>query len=107
MDYSASLGNLLHPHEAVPVEDIQWLQERVKDHGIPLNDALHILRTLFPFFYDPHPWVKGREETSVEIMKSIMSIYIFRMQVRKLKHLSHNPADFSKYLYQPELGEGV
>jgi hypothetical protein len=52
------------------------------------KSALYILRILFTFFYDPHPWVKGREEMSVEIIKSIMAIYIFRMEVGKLKNLS-------------------
>ena len=90
----------------MPAEDIRSLHESTST-GVPLTDALKLLRrSLFPFMYDPQPWVKGREETPDEIMKSIMAIYIFRMEIKKLKQHSEDPADFSKYLYQPEVDKG-
>ena len=65
--------------------------------------ALCLLRRkLLSFFYDPHPWIKGREETPSEIMRSLMAIYIFRMEVKALKDLDNDPADFTEHLYQPE-----
>ena len=58
-------------------------------------------KKLFPPPYDPHPWVTGRVETTVEIRQSILAIY-FRFQERKLKNNLEDPADFAKFLYQPE-----
>lgn len=79
----------------------------MKESAVTLRSALYMLRRkLFPFFYDPHPWIKGREETPSEIMRSLMAIYIFRMDVKALKDLDNDPADFTEYLYQPEKGEG-
>ena len=97
-------------HEAVPVEDVVWLHNFMRNNGqpIPFHSACCMLRRrFFPFVYDPHPWVNGREETNTEVLRSIMAIYIFQLEVRKLKNLTHDPANFSKYLYQPEMGEGI
>ena len=70
---------------------------------ISFRDASLMLRKkLFPPPYDPHPWVTGRAETTVEILRSILAIYEFRLQVRKLKDNQEDPADFAKFLYQPE-----
>ena len=44
----------------------------------------------------------GRPETTGEVLKSIMAIFLYRKRVDDLKHHGSDPADFSKYLYQPE-----
>ena len=44
----------------------------------------------------------GRAETTGEVLKSIMAIFLYRKRVDDLKHHTTDPADFSKYLYQPE-----
>ena len=93
-------------HDAVPLADVQWLDNVMKSNcGQPISfrDASLMLRKkLFPPPYDPHPWVTGRAETTVEILRSILAIYEFRLQVRKLKDNQEDPADFAKFLYQPE-----
>ena len=79
----------------------------MKESAVALRTALCLLRRkLLPFFYDPHPWIEGREETPSEIMRSLMAIYIFRMEVKALKDLDNDPADFTEPLYQPEKNEG-
>ena len=35
-------------------------------------------------------------------MKTIMAIYLFRWDVQEMKKQPNDPADFAKYLYQPE-----
>lgn len=92
--------NPLQHHQAVPLEDVKLLNNFMKsgiDQLISFKDACFILRRkLFPFYYDPHPWVIGRPETNG----------IYRMEVERLRSLSDDPANFSNYLYQPEIGEG-
>ena len=49
-------------HDAVPVEDVQWLHDFMFNQTRPVafEDAIHILRrTHYPFQYDPHPWNPG------------------------------------------------
>lgn len=99
------LGDPLNPHPAIPSDDVRWFADYMNGDGnpIPLARALPILRrSLFPFNYDPHQWVDGRVETTVELLKSIMAIYLYRYEVKRLKTFPGNPADFSKFLYQPE-----
>lgn len=96
-------GNPLVPHQAVPPEDVRWLHEFMKTEQITVVAALLIMRrTLFPFQHNPYGWVSKRPETENELMKSIMAIYLFRHEVGILKNAAADPADFSKYLYQPE-----
>ena len=45
---------------------------------------------------------EGQSETSTEILMSIMAIYLFRSEIRRLKQLPDDPANFSMHLYQPE-----
>ena len=50
------------PHAAIPQEDITWLYEymNTEGHEVPFDSAIHIMkRKLFPFHYDPSPWVPG------------------------------------------------
>jgi hypothetical protein len=47
-------------------------------------------------------FVIGRAETTEEVLKSILSIYIYRKKIHDLKHIEDDPADFDTYLYQPE-----
>ena len=78
----------------------------MKDENVPLEDACYILRRkLFPFSHDPYPWVKGREETTTEVLKSVLASYVFRKEVNRLKEIPNDPANFSFNLYQPELNE--
>ena len=64
------LGNESNPvavraklsHAAIPQEDIVWLYDYMNTEGneIPFESAIHIMkRKLFPFHYDPSPWVPG------------------------------------------------
>lgn len=50
-------------HDAIPHSDIILLSEIMNPTGgtkIPFDDAIHVLkRTLYPFDYDPHPWIQG------------------------------------------------
>ena len=87
-----------HPFEAL----VTCIHERRK--CAVRRCLLYILwRKLFPFSYDPHPWVKGRTETTTEVLKSVLAIYVFRKEVNWLKEIPDDPADFSCNLYQPEL----
>ena len=45
----------------------------------------------------------GREETTGEILKSIMAIFIFRKKTDDLRNHPKDPADFINNLYQPEM----
>ena len=62
-------------------------------------------RTLFPFQHDPYPWAMGRDETNTEVLKSLMATYVYGWEVERLKDLEKDPADFTRNLYQPELGQ--
>lgn len=44
----------------------------------------------------------GRPETTSEVLKSIMAIYLFRKKIADLRHCESSPADFCHNLYQPE-----
>ena len=44
----------------------------------------------------------GRPETTSEVLKSIMAIYLFRKKIADLRHHESNPADFCHNLNQPE-----
>ena len=52
-------------HETVPLEDVQWLHEFMKNGsgdgtGIAFEKAVFMLRRKhYPFHYDPHPWIAG------------------------------------------------
>ena len=99
--------------------------------GVEPMSALCIFRRkLFPFSYNSHKFVEGaahvtckafilsplqrlksvhgclliigQNETKLEIMKTIIAIYLFRWHVEELKKLPEDPADFTKDLYQPE-----
>ncbi|CAB4027056.1 Hypothetical predicted protein, partial [Paramuricea clavata] len=100
-------GNPLKSHPAVPPEDAKWCHDFMYDSDPPVTfhrACLILRRRLFPFHYDPYPWVKGRDETNVEVLKSLMAIYLHRAEVQNLRGLKEDPADFNSHLYQPELG---
>ena len=44
----------------------------------------------------------GRPETTSEVLKSVMAIYLFWKKIADLRHHESNPADFCHNLYQPE-----
>lgn len=44
----------------------------------------------------------GREETTGEVLKSLIAIYLYRSQLQKLRDNPDDPADFFQNLYQPE-----
>ena len=50
-------------HQAVPHDDIIWLYEFMNPESgtkVAFDEAIHILRRkMFPFHYDPHPWIAG------------------------------------------------
>jgi hypothetical protein len=52
-------------HEVVPLEDVQWLHEFMKNGrsdgtSIAFEDAIYLLRRKqYPFQYDPYPWIAG------------------------------------------------
>ncbi|CAB3991294.1 Hypothetical predicted protein [Paramuricea clavata] len=99
-------GQPLKHHCAIPICDLNWLQEFMTSSKLTLAQACYILRwTLFPFQHNPCPWVKGRGETTVEVLRSILVTYVFRMEVNKLKDMPEDPADFTCNLYQPELDD--
>jgi hypothetical protein len=98
----------LKSHPAVPPEDAKWCHDFMYDSDPPVTfhrACLILRRRLFPFHYDPYPWVKGRDETNAEVLKSLMAIYLYRAEVQNLRGLKEDPADFNSHLYQPELGE--
>lgn len=48
-------------HDAVPLDDVQWLAEFINESKVPFVNALSMLcRKHLPFFYNPHPWVAGK-----------------------------------------------
>ena len=44
----------------------------------------------------------GRKETTAEVLKSIMAIYLFRFEIERISKLDVDPANFKDFLYQPE-----
>ncbi len=44
----------------------------------------------------------GRKETTSELLKSIIAIYLYRFEVERLLKLDVDPANFKDFLYQPE-----
>ena len=49
-------------HDAVPIEDVQWLSQFMHDQTEPVSfeKAIHMLRrTHYPFHHDPLPWNPG------------------------------------------------
>ncbi len=65
-------------HEAVPLEDIQWLYNLMTDYEVPFHSAICILRrTYFPFFYDPHPWIGGTvQHRLMKLLCTITAIHL-------------------------------
>ena len=60
MYYYFFLGNPVKQHPAVPIEEVLWLNRCVEEDGVPFDSAVRNLRRkLFPFMYDPKPWVEG------------------------------------------------
>lgn len=48
-------------HNAVPMEDVEWLAEFIDDNNTTFEQAIHILRrTHYPFHHNPHPWCNGK-----------------------------------------------
>ena len=43
-----------------------------------------------------------RPETTHDVLRAIMAIYLYRRKVEDLKHHASDPANFSENLYQPE-----
>ena len=44
----------------------------------------------------------GRKETTSELLKSIIAIYLYCFEVERLLKLDVDPANFKEFLYQPE-----
>ncbi len=56
-------SSTVEEHPAVPLASIFWLHDYMneKDEARPIEQALLMLRrTLFPFYYDPYPFVEGK-----------------------------------------------
>lgn len=49
--------------------------------------------------------IVGREETTPDVLRSLLAIYIYRKEVQDLQSSLDDPVDFSKFLYQPERNE--
>ena len=43
-----------------------------------------------------------RKETTAEVLKSIMAIYLFHFEIERISKLDVDPANFKDFLYQPE-----
>ena len=59
------------------------------------------------FYISVVPYVflyfSGRQETTTELLKSIMAIYLYRFEIRRLSKLECDRANFFDFLYQPEI----
>ena len=59
------------------------------------------------FYISVVPYVflyfSGRQETTTELLKSIMTIYLYRFEIRCLSKLECDRANFFDFLYQPEI----
>ncbi|XP_077987455.1 uncharacterized protein LOC144442058 [Glandiceps talaboti] len=90
-------------HEAVPLQDVKWLQGVIHNEGNrkSFDEAIFALRRkLYPDQYEPKPWTPGQTESRSDCLKSILATYIFRW---KIHEYSANGIDFEKHLYVPAL----
>ena len=59
------------------------------------------------FYISVVPYVflyfSGRQETTTELLKSIMAIYLYRFEICRLSKLECDRANFFDFLYQPEI----
>ena len=63
-------------HDAIPLEDIQWLAEFMNDSDVPFVNALSLLcRKHLSFFYDPHPWVAGKLLININCQFVFQNLY--------------------------------
>ena len=81
---------------------------------MPIFNCLRMFKTIYDRLTRfTHHWIDttfrlmllGRKETIVELLRSIMAIYLFRSRVDQLKTHDTDPADFCSFLYQPEKHE--
>ena len=62
-------------HDAIPLADVQWVAELMSESKVPFVDALSLLcRKHFSFFYDPRPWVAGKQPVNGRIEFIFQSI---------------------------------
>ncbi|XP_077996424.1 uncharacterized protein LOC144449720 [Glandiceps talaboti] len=88
-------------HDAIPLQDVQWLWGLIRNEGKSFDEAIYALRKkMYPDQYEPRPWTPGQAESVTDCLKSILATYIFRWKVH---NYSQNGVDFEKYLYVPEL----
>ena len=94
-------------HPAVPAEDVLWLNEMIsrnEQQPLPFHDALMLLGNLSNAILH----ITGvfcstrRKETTAEVLKSIMAIYLFHFEIERISKLDVDPANFKDFLYQPE-----
>ena len=52
-------GIRLECHPAVPLGDVLWLQEPIVNEGIPFEEAILLLRKMFPEDYEPCTWIES------------------------------------------------
>ena len=72
--------------------DSLWMERR--EHRVRSCECTLYLQFFFLLL--------GRPETTQEVLKSIMAIYLYRKKIEDLKHHPSDPANFTDNLYQPE-----
>lgn len=65
-----------------------------------LDVITNVCGRLVPNGYQPFPFRRNNPETLLDMLRSIVATYIFRHTIEELKE---EGADFSLYLYNPEI----
>ncbi|KAI8511886.1 hypothetical protein Bbelb_109860 [Branchiostoma belcheri] len=101
MQIDGNVNNDEARRTCVPEDVRQKLHLLQEEDGLSFEDALHHIRKdLIPDGYTYHPWRAHIPETELDMLRSILATYKFRERVEELKG---EGADFSKYLYVPEV----
>ncbi|XP_019621155.1 PREDICTED: uncharacterized protein LOC109467577 [Branchiostoma belcheri] len=89
------------PAENCVPEEVKRKMHLLQEDGLTFEDALHHVRKdVIPEGYTYHTWRPHIPETELDKLRSIIATFRFRARVAQLKQ---EGADFTKYLYVPEV----
>jgi hypothetical protein len=85
------------PNDIIPGDVLQELNTLLRTNT--LERAVAIIRSLVPTGYELHPYCKGIVESLLDMLLSVVAIYMLRKYIVDFKSVGVN---FSTHLYVPE-----
>ena len=92
-----------NPVNGIPASVIMDIHNMQIVQGLSWEDAISTVRQSLVFpGYIPFPFRKDTPESFLDMLRSIVATFLYR---NKLEELKKEGADFSLYLYNPEVDE--